>query len=266
MSASYSYPVSQLLTLGQFFEDVNWTAESWKGYAKLGFDNSHIPELIAVLTDEELHAGCEPVPFAPVHAWRILAELKASEALPALVSLLRRLDDDVDDWIDSELPSVFSKIGWESVDVLAPFAADERNGIYARGSACRSIGEVATAHPEQRGRCLEILTNILKSFEQHDQFLNAAIVSVLLDLDSVESIDLIRDAYAKDCVDVDFVGDLEDVEIALGLRTERSTAPKRGKFFRRLRELSEIQEATRPRTIGPKIGRNDPCPCGSGKK
>ena len=145
MSASYSYPVSQLLTLGQFFEDVNWTAESWKGYAKLGFDNSHIPELIAVLTDEELHAGCEPVPFAPVHAWRILAELKASEALPALVSLLRRLDDDVDDWIASELPSVFSKIGWDSVDVLAPFAADERNGIYARGGACRSIGEVATS-------------------------------------------------------------------------------------------------------------------------
>ncbi len=88
---------------------------------------------------------------------------------------------------------------------------------------------------------------------------------MLLDLNAVESIDLIREAYAKDCVDLDGVG-AEDVEIALGLRTERATAPKRGKFFQRLRDLSNYQEATRPRTAGPKTGRNDPCPCGSGKK
>ncbi|MGH8646320.1 MAG: DUF1186 domain-containing protein [Gammaproteobacteria bacterium] len=266
MNRSYSYPVSQLLTLGQSFEAVNGRPETWKGYAKLGVDNRHIPELIAVLADEALHTGYGPVPFAPVHAWRILGTLEATEALPALVSLLRRVDDDFDDWITSELPRVFSQMGAQSMDVLAPFAADGRNGIYSRGAACRSMGDIASVHPEQRERCLEILTTILQFFERNDQTLNTEIVSVLLDLNAMESIDLIREAYAKDCVDLDCVGDLEDVEIALGLRAERSTAPKRGKFFRRLQELSELPEATRPRTIGPKVGRNDPCPCGSGKK
>lgn len=264
MSGSYSHPVSQLLTLGERFENVNSRAESWKGYAKLGCDNSHIPELIAVLTDEALHAGYEPVPFAPVHAWRILAELKAAQALPALVSLLRRIDDDEDHSIGNEFPSVFRKIGLESIDVLAPFAADEHNGIYARGCACQSLSEIATCHPEQRERCLEILTNILKVFEKNDEFLNAVIVSVLIDLDAAASIDVIRDAYAADCVDLDFVGDLEDVEMDLRLRSKRSTAPRGARFLRRLID-SDITEPT-PRTVGVKIGRNDLCPCGSGKK
>ncbi|SCU77877.1 SEC-C motif domain containing protein [Cupriavidus necator] len=266
MNTSYSYPVSQLLTLGQFFEEVDGRPATWKGYAKLGVDNRHIPELIAVVADEALHTGYGPVPFAPVHAWRILGALKATEALPALVSLLRRIDDDFDDWIATELPCVFSQMGGQSVDVLAPFAADGHNGSYARGGACRAMGEVASGHPEQRGRCLQILMTLLRSFEDNEQTLNTEIVSVLLVLSAAESIDLIREAYAKDCVDLDCVGDLEDVEIALGLRTERATAPKRGEFFQRLLELSNHQEATRPHTAGPKTGRNDPCPCGSGKK
>lgn len=266
MNNSYSHPVSQLLTLGQSFEEVDGRPETWKGYAKLGIDHRHIPELMAVVADEALHTGYGLVPFAPVHAWRILAALKATEALPALASLLRRIDDDWDDWISTELPCVFGQMGGQSVDVLAPFAADGHNGSYARGGACRAMGEVASAHPDQRGRCLQILMTLLRSFEDNEQTLNTEIVSVLLDLNAVESIDLIREAYAKDCVDLDCVGDVEDVEIALGLRTERDTAPKRGKLFQRLLELSQRQEATRPRTAGAKTGRNDRCPCGSGKK
>lgn len=266
MNAPYSYPVSQLLTLGQFFEEVDGRPETWKEYTKLGLDHRHIPELIAVVADDALHNGYGLVPFAPVHAWRILGALKATEALPALVSLLRRIDDDFDDWIATELPCVLGQMGGRSVDVLAPFAADGHNGSFARGGACRAMGEVASVHAEQRGRCLQILMTLLRSFEDNEQTLNTEIVSVLLDLNAVESIDLIREAYAKDCVDLDCVGDLEDIEIALGLRAERETAPKRGEFFQRLLELSNHQEATRPRTAGPKTGRNDPCPCGSGKK
>lgn len=128
MNTSYSYPVSQLLTLGQSFEEVDGRPETWKAYAKLGVDNRHTPELMAVVADEALHTGSGLVPFAPVHAWRILGALKATEALPALVSLLRRIDDDFDDWIATELPCVFSQMGGQSVDVLAPFAADSHNG------------------------------------------------------------------------------------------------------------------------------------------
>ncbi|CAG2155248.1 hypothetical protein LMG26411_04854 [Cupriavidus numazuensis] len=56
------------------------------------------------------------MPFAPVHAWKILGALKMTEALPALVSLLRRIDDDFDDGIATELPCVFSQMGGQSVD------------------------------------------------------------------------------------------------------------------------------------------------------
>ena len=45
----------------------------------------------------------------------------------------------------------------------------------------------------------------------------------LLDLQAVESIQQIRELYSREIVDLYAVGDIEDVEIALGLREQRDT-------------------------------------------
>ena len=86
---------------------------------------------------------------------------------------------------------------------------------------------------------------------------------------AVEAIDTIRAAFQRKSVDISIAGDEEDVEIAFGLRSERSTpAPTYQIGLARrpvgpARDLQrEIPAAQRPG----KAGRNDPCPCGSGKK
>ncbi|MDB0544352.1 DUF1186 domain-containing protein [Ralstonia solanacearum] len=263
--SAYSYPVNQLLTLGRNFGNVSSNVQTWTEYESLGINASHIPELIAVLTDKALHEGHGAAPLAPVHAWRILAQLQAAQALPALISLLHSLDEIEDDWISSEFPDVFSMIGGASVEVLAAYVADNRHGEYARATGCSAIGQLGRDHLGERERCVKALTSVLGAFEKNS-VLNGAIIAALMELNASEAIGLIRDAFARGCIDVDYAGDVEDVELELGLRTERSTPRQHGTFFQYLRDLSDVDDVPLPRVAGPKIGRNEPCPCGSGKK
>ena len=94
-------------------------------------------------------------------------------------------------------------------------------------------------------------------------------VSALIDLGAVEAIDAIRDAFRRDTVDISIAGDVEDVEVEFGLRAGRATpAPKymvlpTGGFP--WLDAASVQQNTQASPQS-KVGRNDPCPCGSGKK
>ncbi len=53
--------------------------------------------------------------------------------------------------------------------------------------------------------------------------LNAYLISSLIDLKAVESLDLIRIAFQENTVDLAVAGDVEDIEISLGVRETRVT-------------------------------------------
>jgi preprotein translocase subunit SecA len=89
----------------------------------------------------------------------------------------------------------------------------------------------------------------------------------MMDLDNVASkIESIRKAFNNNIVDLTIVGDLEDVEIKLGVREKRDT-PRRNYLLEKypaLKHLAESNKELPPKKK--KLGRNDKCPCGSGKK
>jgi preprotein translocase subunit SecA len=87
----------------------------------------------------------------------------------------------------------------------------------------------------------------------------------LIDLEAVEAIDVIRDALRRKIVDISIAGDKEDVEIALRLRARRATPPARYQMLPAGWLGRPDQNTTVSQRPG-KVGRNDPCPCGSGKK
>ena len=96
MDKNYSPLVSSLLTYGDGRE-----LRQWPDYLELGFKPEHIPDLIEMATDEKLNKG-DPKSlevWAPVHAWRTLAQLKAEEAVEPLTTLLRMFDSDDDDFV-----------------------------------------------------------------------------------------------------------------------------------------------------------------------
>jgi preprotein translocase subunit SecA len=84
-----------------------------------------------------------------------------------------------------------------------------------------------------------------------------------MDLQAVEAIEVIRGAFRRKSVDLAIAGDIEDVEIAMGLRERRAT-PAPSYHVRPVSGSGQPGDQDLPRRL--KAGRNDPCPCGSGKK
>jgi hypothetical protein len=153
---------------------------------------------------------------------------------------------------------------------ISEFLSDRSSPESAVSTALLGIKEIAARHPECRAECVGILVRMLEPQAKTDPVIGGFAVLALIDLEAVEAIDVIRDAFRRDAVDISVVGDVEDVEIALGLRARRATpAPKymvlpAGNIP--WLEADRVQQSTPASPRSAKVGRNDPCPCGSGKK
>jgi preprotein translocase subunit SecA len=118
----------------------------------------------------------------------------------------------------------------------------------------------------------------------------------LWDLKAVEVLPVIERAFTSGRVDESVMGDVEDVQIEFGLKTQREHPRKPNSLTimgEQLRaqwkaagiplpddvddDLPEPEDdfpgldleppaISRPYIAPPKVGRNEPCPCGSGKK
>jgi hypothetical protein len=86
-----------------------------------------------------------------------------------------------------------------------------------------SIEWIGIAHPDHRDDCIAALRALLVRHRDRKPEMNGFLILALVNLQATGEIDLIREAFADDDVDLMVVGDIEDVEIELGLRTGRAT-------------------------------------------
>jgi hypothetical protein len=129
----------------------------------------------------------------------------------------------------------------------------------------------------------------LELFAEQSETLNAFLIVPLWDLRAVEAMPVIERAFASGRVDESVQGDPEDVQIEFGLKTKREHPSKPNALTimgERLRaqwraaglplpdaDGNFSEPALPPASTLPlpyiarrKVGRNEPCPCGSGKK
>jgi hypothetical protein len=257
---SYTEPVSKLL----YYGDCRHFTQ-WPDYLKLDFSKEHIPALIRMATDKELNWGDSNSleVWAPTHAWRALAQLHAEDAIVPLLQLFHELKDD--DLAVKELPIIYQMIGPKAVPALMDYIAEDSHGVHPRITATQSIKCIAKAYPKAREPCLLVLQKQLERFRENDPAFNGFLIGYIIDLQAVELLPLIQRAFDCDCVDVTIAGDVEDVEIELGVRTHRSTPQPVSPLHHLLEPILE-QVKTQQRTKKQKIGRNAPCSCGSGRK
>jgi SEC-C motif/PBS lyase HEAT-like repeat len=268
LGVGYAAPVQRLLSIG---EVRSYNPSEWPDYgARFGLQREHIGDLIRMACDAGLNQAdsTSSEVWAPMHAWRALGQMRAEEAVLPLLALLRAAEDD--EAAGEELPTVFGMIGQVAISPLSAFLSDRSNPEPAVSTALSGIKEIAVRHPECRAECVGILMRILEPRAETDPTVSGFAVWALIDLGAVEAIDAIRDAFRRDAVDISIVGDVEDVEIALGLRVGRATpAPKymvlpTGGFP--WLDAASVRQNPRASPRSAKVGRNDPCPCGSGKK
>lgn len=211
------------------------TEKVWPDYSKMGIDQSDVPELIRLISDESLHQADDKTPevWVPLHAWRALGQLKAVEAVTPLISQFNEMVED--DWAFSELPIVLGMIGKSAIEPLSSYLKDTRHDEYVRVMAGDGLCQIVKHHPACRDNVLSHYQAYLRQPDISLPGLNGLVIAYLLDLKAKELIDDIREVFGKNCVDISCAGDLEEVEIVLGFRTERST-PK-PKFFKSLNKL-----------------------------
>ncbi|MCF6281015.1 MAG: UPF0149 family protein [Candidatus Polarisedimenticolaceae bacterium] len=195
----------------------------WMDYLQFGFNDQDVFSLLLLVGNESLHdADVESDEvWVPLHAWRTLAQLGSASSIEPLLALFDLLVED--DWAIQDLPVVVGMLGAPAVEPLTIYMNEIRHKEFARVIAADGLKEIAERHPECREAVIEALTAYLRAKDKSLTTMNGLIVCCLIDLQASESIEVIRDIYSGGMVDISCAGDLEEVEISLGLRDQRST-------------------------------------------
>ena len=253
-----------------------------------------IPALIAILEDDDYYGGAEAVRniWTPVHVANILCELRAVEALPALRRAMTRPDEDgMTDWISEGL----SKFGPAALDTAEAILQDKTVAWYPRAMVADTLKAIAQHHPETYERVTATMRALLpdlaidlSGYEGYEQVKAAlddphiwdSLVSDLCDLQDPQAYDLLAIMFDRRLIWEDRIG-REDFERAYARppRPPRLNPEKDLLTMYRERQPRERPQRTPPPRPGAtqsqaraqpmqvkKIGRNAPCPCGSGKK
>lgn len=239
--AAYSPPVDRLLALGE----APARAEEWPEYPALGLEPEHVPELIRMAVDPRLHhaSGDAPEVWAPIHAWRALGQLRAEAAIEPLSRLLHEQTES--DWVSEELPRVFGMIGPAAVPALARYLANPGRSYESRVLAGDCLVRIGQDHPSARDQVVAVHLDQLESFERNPRLFNAMLIADLLDLRATEAAPLIERIYAEDQVALSVCGDWEEVQVELGLLSERQTPAPR---YDHLAELDYVVPKARVET------------------
>ncbi len=258
MKKNYEKPVSELLEFG----DADWT--EWDDYSAFGFTQEDIPELIRLGTDRALIVGVDDdeltyaALWAPLHAWRVLAQMQATDAIFPLLDVFDWRGETDSDLISEGLSKVFQKFGQAVIEPLGMFLGEPYHDMWAYISAAEILGRIGIQHPETRDRVVEIITKALdEKFENNHDDVNGFWIADLLDLKAVESYSVIKKAFDAKKVNLRVVGDLEDVELEFGMREKRDTpAPNMPIPPDLLRVMQELDSAKKTGRDGKKAKKN----------
>ena len=249
-----------------------------------------VPALIALVSDpaayDVIEAEEDVSGWAPYPAVTILGELHPAEALEPLLDLIRW---DGYDFLTGVVPEALARYGAAALDPLASILGDGNLTVWTRIRASSALEKTAHLFPELRDQIVATLTAQLDTDEPDNQDLDTVrtfLIGDLVELQATESIPSIIRAFESTRIDP-FVIDWSDVCMKLNVSPDVAPhldriAPRRGSLIGdhlwsqaltpHGQPVAPVTTAHSGGVLEPyrretrKVGRNDPCPCGSGKK
>lgn len=240
--------------------------------AIIALGDEAIAPLLDVLADEGLqYEDARGGGWAPVHAVRILGELRAAAAVEPLLR-----------WLGAEgealaqaVPLALARIGEPALAPLMAYAQDTTQPLRARAAALEALVRMIGPHPDVQDRVVDYLRQIVRGEDKREAEFRAFAVVGLCDISDDQAWDDILAAYRQNRI----------AKRLITVNEARENMLARGGNWK-LREAAQSiipqyeapAHAAGPRAVrrrpvgqvlGPefaKVGRNDPCPCGSGKK
>jgi hypothetical protein len=252
------------------------------------------PRLAALLEDEELWSDHSPRWWALVHAYVLLARIRPPGVIDILILALDRASREGVDWILDEAPHLLGGFDPNALSSLQAAVKNEGLNSWCRIALLEALAKIGHRHPEATEDVLAFLRSTVREATEEVE-LPIFAAKYLLGFARPEDRDLllasadgllyaeedVRDVYEGRTIpavmisgdplrfyDSDAIKDRQDrwrEEAQVKREPEEtepvSPVPEVGGAFR-----SPYDEAPPPLWAGPKVGRNDPCPCASGKK
>jgi uncharacterized protein len=218
---SDSPKIQPLLELGQP------ETREWPDYVSTyNLSDDDVPALLELFNGDKLASLCAldydwPAAWAQLHAWRALGQLGSEAAIEPIINSFDTQCND--DYGLEELSVVMGLFGPRAIEPLASYWQRGRKEQFADVLAMDSLFEIAGSYPQTRDRVIAIARNYMANPTVSNYSLNTLLMAHLVDIGAREAIDGIRQLFALDCIDISCAGDLEDIEIELGLREQRST-------------------------------------------
>jgi hypothetical protein len=254
-----------------------------------------IPELLRML-EEDTENLAEIAPqggyLAHLYAMFLLAQFREPRAYPLLVKFFRAeytlVDMAVADVMTDGLDRMLASTCHGDTSLIEGMIEDATLDEYIRSAALGALGVLVVEGEKSRDEVMAYFAELFRGkLEREFSYVWAYLVSKSCDLYPEEVLPDIEQAFAEGLIDTGCIGK-DWVERTMAAGKERTLA-KLGSEFREHFIMDTIKEmgqwacykasgtpATTPLSplmgipapvrTAPKVGRNEPCPCGSGKK
>jgi len=258
-----------------------------------------VPALLGILEDvardPDLFAFDEGR-FIHIYAMYLLAQFRETRAYPLLVRIFSATGempfDLAGDLVTQDLGRILASVSDGDVGGMTWLVENERANGYVRSAAMDGLVTLVVCGERTREEVMAYFRSLFRKLNRRPSQAWNGLVSACADLCPEEVVEEIRQAYEDELVESGYIG-WKDIERALALGKESAIEELKGRYslitdvadelgwwacFRedvwntghRNAPLSLPQfDLATPKPIRraqPKVGRNDPCPCGSGKK
>ena len=236
------------------------------------------PALLAILESTAASAeevAAQPDYMAHLYALLLLAQFREARALPLVLRIAALpeyvLEELCGDFVSEDLGRVLASVCGGDLEGIRGLIVNADADPSGRVAALDSLVILAVAGQQPRDEVAAYFAELCRGgLERKPSPVWDALISGCLDLCCSELLDDIRQAYADGLVDPEFIA-LKDVKDDLAAGPEAAREALAGNPFFTLvddvvREMSGWACFRDKRAGAEKVGRNDPCPCGSGKK
>jgi len=235
--------------------------------------------------------------FMPMHALTILSVMQAEEALETLFKILRQGQSYFDHWFglfySVEVWRFVYSIGQNYPDRLKAFVVEPNHYKYAPIAVCKALKYRAIYNQESMAEVIQWQQSVLQYLLAHqddtdvfDSFLYLTLLHDFLDFAGKEHLPIFLTLYEAHLLDEKERLSLKEIKKRLARPYKVGKADKIlttidqfydcwKKWYRKDNPFvhEEAEQPSVPKNNKPvaeppavKAGRNDPCPCGSGKK
>jgi len=256
------------------------------------------------LPDNEEENATDEYSF-PFHAMMLLGELKSTQSLPIIFEVLAQDNEFLDFWFGDLFSEIlWEPIGKLADEAgFEPFTKFmQQPGVYtfSKVTVARAVTQVGLNYPDKKEEVVKWFHKLFTFYASCngddnivDSVLNAMLIFQALELDAKELLPDIKKLVKMDRVDKNIMHDIGDLNEAFkhnefsntdNFMAVQERYPLLEKKFGHdwnlfnnddditmedlaaFRSVFDDDEVEEPYIAPPKTNRNDPCPCGSGKK